>query len=181
MVDGKLLQMNKSYKDLKNSQKDKIANWMYDAYKKQKNDGLSQDEALELVWEKITEAEIWIPEYEVEQKYSSMKKRFENRMLSENVPQHIFQMEAILDAANQKMDELEKMIAEYKEFQARIQDLEEYYTSPQWKEDFALDEEGKFPDKLKRGVLSEDGIYDMLERNKEIMDILDKFDTGTGE
>ena len=28
MVDGKLLQMNKTYKDLKNRQKDKIAGWM---------------------------------------------------------------------------------------------------------------------------------------------------------
>ncbi len=39
-----------------------------------------------------------------------------------------------------------------------------------------MDEEGKFPKKLKKGVLSEDGIYNMLERNKEIMKILDGFD-----
>ena len=37
--------------------------------------------------------------------------------------------------------------------------------------------EGKFPKKLKKGVLSEDGIYNMLERNKEIMKILDGFDS----
>ena len=35
MVNGKLLQMNKTYKDLKNRQKDKSAGWMYEAYKKQ--------------------------------------------------------------------------------------------------------------------------------------------------
>ncbi|MBP3199587.1 MAG: DUF4298 domain-containing protein [Butyrivibrio sp.] len=45
------------------------------------------------------------------------------------------------------------------------------------KADFALDEEGKFPKWLKKGVLSEDGIYNMLERNKEIMKILDGFDS----
>ena len=39
-----------------------------------------------------------------------------------------------------------------------------------------MDEEGKFPKKLKKGVLSEDGIYNMLERNREIMDILNGFD-----
>ena len=33
-----------------------------------------------------------------------------------------------------------------------------------------MDEEGAFPKELKRGVLSEDGIYNMLERNKEFMD-----------
>lgn len=176
MVDGKLLQMNKRYKDLKNRQKDKIAGWMYEAYKKQVNEGLSNDEAFAIVMDKINEAQIWVPEYEVEQKYNSMKSRFKNRMAAESIPQHIYQMEAILDTAQQKMDSLEQRIADYKAFQAKIQELEAYYASQQWKEDFALDEEGKFPKRLKRGVLSEDGIYNMLERNKEIMDILDRFD-----
>lgn len=75
------------------------------------------------------------------------------------------------------MDALEQRIADFKEYQAKIQELEAYYTSQQWKDDFALDEEGKFPKWLKKGVLSEDGIYNMLERNKEIMKILDGFDS----
>lgn len=44
-----------------------------------------------------------------------------------------------------------------------VQALEAYYTGGQWKRDFADDEEGKLPRDLKRGVLSEDGIYDLLE------------------
>ena len=40
-----------------------------------------------------------------------------------------------------------------------------------------MDEDGKFPKRLKNGVLSEDGIYNMLERNKEILKILDGFDS----
>ena len=40
-----------------------------------------------------------------------------------------------------------------------------------------MDEGDQFPEKLKRGVLSEDGLYNMLERNKEIMKILDEFDS----
>lgn len=47
--------------------------------------------------------------------------------------------------------------------------------SQQWKEDFAMDEAGEFPDRLKRGVLSEDGIYNLLERNKEMMDWINEF------
>ena len=31
-----------------------------------------------------------------------------------------------------------------------------------------MDEAGTFPDKLKRGVLSQDGIWNLLERNKEL-------------
>ena len=49
---------------------------------------------------------------------------------------------------------------------ARIQEalriLAEYYTSDEWKQDFADDESGLLPKDLKRGVLSEDGIWNLL-------------------
>ena len=41
--------------------------------------------------------------------------------------------------------------------------LEAYYTSKDWRFDFELDEAGLLPAGLKRGVLSEDGVYDLLE------------------
>lgn len=52
----------------------------------------------------------------------------------------------------------------YEGMQDDIRKLEKYYTSPRWKEDFAADEAGLFPADLKRGVLSEDGVYDLLDR-----------------
>ena len=170
MVNGKLIQMNKTYKNLKNRQKTKIAGWMYEAYKRQVNEKLTNEEALEYVLDKINKAEIWIPEHEIEKKYYSKKNQFKKRLVGENVPQHIYQMESILDKAIQKMDALEKKIEEYEEYQSEIQKLEAYYTSQQWKDDLAADEAGEFPDKLKRGVLSEDGIWNMLERNRELME-----------
>ena len=48
-----------------------------------------------------------------------------------------------------------------------IGELEEYYTSDEWKRDFAADEAGQLPENLRRGVLSEDGIYNLLEEYKE--------------
>lgn len=39
-----------------------------------------------------------------------------------------------------------------------------------------MDEAGKLPKNLKRGVLSEDGIYNVLERNKELLEMLDGFE-----
>ena len=45
-----------------------------------------------------------------------------------------------------------------------IHELEAYYGSDEWKQDFADDEAGRLPKQLKRGVLSEDGIYNLLER-----------------
>ena len=54
--------------------------------------------------------------------------------------------------------------------QSDIDRLESYYTGPMWKADFAMDEAGKLPDDLNRGVLSEDGIYNLLEQYKEKRD-----------
>ncbi len=51
--------------------------------------------------------------------------------------------------------------------QSLISELEAYYTSDEWKRDFADDEAGLLPKKLQRGVLSEDGIYNLLEEYKE--------------
>ena len=45
--------------------------------------------------------------------------------------------------------------------------LAAYYESPAWREDFAADEAGLLPKELKRGVLSEDGVYNALEEYRE--------------
>ena len=45
-----------------------------------------------------------------------------------------------------------------------LRQLSDYYSSPEWKRDYAADEAGLLPNDLKRGVLSEDGIYNLLER-----------------
>ena len=49
-----------------------------------------------------------------------------------------------------------------------IAELSKYYDSELWKQDFAADEAGKFPPDLKRGVLSEDGIWNLLTEYGEI-------------
>ena len=46
--------------------------------------------------------------------------------------------------------------------QKAIRILAEYYTSDEWKQDFADDEAGRLPKDLKRGVLSEDGLWNLL-------------------
>ena len=46
--------------------------------------------------------------------------------------------------------------------QEAIRILAEYYGSDEWKQDFADDEAGILPKDLKRGVLSEDGIWNVL-------------------
>ena len=43
-----------------------------------------------------------------------------------------------------------------------VAELSKYYGSKLWKQDFAADEAGILPPDLKRGVLSEDGIWNLL-------------------
>ena len=41
--------------------------------------------------------------------------------------------------------------------------LEAYYTSGEWRDDYEADERGEIPPDMKRGVLSQDALYDLLE------------------
>ena len=48
-----------------------------------------------------------------------------------------------------------------------VAELSKYYGSELWKLDFAADEAGNLPPDLKRGVLSEDGIWNLLSDYRE--------------
>lgn len=64
------------------------------------------------------------------------------------------------------MREAERLLrsgADPERLQRLINEIESYYASAEWKQDFEADEAGLLPQKLKRGVLSEDGVYDLLE------------------
>ena len=49
-----------------------------------------------------------------------------------------------------------------------VVELSKYYGSELWKLDFAADEAGNLPPDLKRGVLSEDGIWNLLSDYRDI-------------
>ena len=56
------------------------------------------------------------------------------------------------------------------ELRDMVSSLEAYYGSVEWRRDFAADEAGILPKDLPRGVLSEDGIYNLLEKYRELVD-----------
>ena len=91
-------------------------------------------------------------------------------MKTDKAQERIKAMEEIFDKANKVMSDLEKHMSRFQNIQSDIEKLEAYYTSDDWKNDFKLDEEGKLPADLKRGVLSEDGVYDLLEKNRELLE-----------
>ena len=80
----------------------------------------------------------------------------------------IAEMEIRLNRAVFWLREMDKALDGYQLIQEDLRTLEEYYGSPIWKEDFEADEAGLLPNDLKRGVLTEDGIDDVLEQNAEM-------------
>ena len=74
----------------------------------------------------------------------------------------IMQMEQYFDIVREKINQREIDFYEDAEILRMIQSLNEYQKSGQWLIDFASDERGELPSDLKRGVLSEDGLYNLL-------------------
>lgn len=71
-------------------------------------------------------------------------------------------MEQILDEATVVVASLSEALAKYNAVKDRLQELSAYYSSKQWLQDFDDDSAGKLPRNLKRGVLSEDAVYNLL-------------------
>ena len=84
--------------------------------------------------------------------------------------ERIRQMELRMERAAKAVMELSAALENYEAVQEDIAELERYYGSEAWKQDFADDEAGLLPADLKRGVLSEDGIWNLLEDVRELND-----------
>lgn len=80
----------------------------------------------------------------------------------------IKQMELRLERAAKAVINLSAALEEYEAAQEDIKALDDYYGSKEWKQDFADDEAGQLPADLKRGVLSEDGIWNLLSDAREL-------------
>lgn len=71
-------------------------------------------------------------------------------------------MEKILCEATEAVASFRTAPDRFLSLKPRIAELEAYYTSPQWMRDYEDDCAGKFPQSLRRGVLSEDAVYNLL-------------------
>ncbi len=88
-VNGQLLQTNKTFDMLKQRQKEKIAEWMYTAYKsrmlnkKSRSTDVDDSQIVTEVLVKIQEAGIWIPDGEIYDYYTRKKGRLQTRLEKE--------------------------------------------------------------------------------------------------
>ena len=82
--------------------------------------------------------------------------------------ERITEMERCRDASRAAVDRLAEAFDAYEAVQKDYIKLSEYYGSAKWNDDYDADAAGKLPAGLKRGVLSEDEVYDLITDNHEL-------------
>ena len=83
-----------------------------------------------------------------------------------NQIERIEHMEKILDESTEAANKLFDALEEYANLNDKYRELIDYYSSDLWLKDLDADESGNLPENLKRGVLSEDAVYDLLTKNR---------------
>ncbi len=76
--------------------------------------------------------------------------------------ERVRKMEQRMDEAQAALDALEAALDGYEAARPGLRELEAYYDCGDWRRDFEADEAGLLPADLKRGVLSEDALFDLL-------------------
>lgn len=83
--------------------------------------------------------------------------------------QRISRMETILREAERVCAGLDAALERYASLREDLGALEHYYGSEDWREDLSCDERGLLPPDLKRGVLSQDEVYDLLRERDRLL------------
>ena len=99
-----------------------------------------------------------------------VEKKRESVMLQDAVDR-IRRMEQIFDMLREAVGKDPAAICEDTALREMLRDLVRYYEGGQWHKDYELDEIGLLPQNLKRGILSQDAVYDFLERFKPYLNI----------
>ena len=99
-----------------------------------------------------------------------MKK--EERITQTEQEERIAQMELLMERASEAVMQLSAALDIMEEAQPGIAALDDYYGSQTWRQDFDDDASGLLPANLKRGVLSEDGIWNLLSDCQELQILL---------
>jgi len=74
----------------------------------------------------------------------------------------IRRMELYFDTISYTQKNYPDMLKKDRYIQKMLTVLMDYYENGQWLKDYKADERGELPRDLKRGVLSEDGVYNLL-------------------
>ena len=86
----------------------------------------------------------------------------------QNQIERIREMELRMERVAKTVEELMTALSHFKALDDDLELLDQYYGSDEWKQDLAADEAGRLPRDLKRGVLSEDGLWNLLSEVREM-------------
>ena len=81
-------------------------------------------------------------------------------------------MEERYDQLEKSVRALQVAVANCENFKDNFKALKRYQKSGKWQKDYEADEQGKIPAELKRGVLSQDGLYNLLQDATEVLEAL---------
>lgn len=84
-----------------------------------------------------------------------------------NQIERIEHFEKIFEETSAAIENLSNALEKYSSIQEKYFELMSYYGG-KWRQDYEDDEAGKIPKDLKRGVLSQDAVYDLLSENREL-------------
>ena len=73
-----------------------------------------------------------------------------------------------MNKASQAVKALNEALDLYAEAMESIEIIDDYLVSDEWQQDFDDSEAGRLPDDLKCGVLSEDGIWNVVDTSREL-------------
>ena len=86
----------------------------------------------------------------------------------------IEEMEKCLDESSKAIRELSDALTRYEWVRDKYYKLQDYYDSELWLQDFEADEAGLLPKDLKRGVLSEDAVFDLITEHEQLLERLER-------
>ena len=81
--------------------------------------------------------------------------------------ERIRKMEQCFDGLLEAVEREKVKLHEDEQLQTELEYLKEYYENGNWLNDYELDENGLLPEDLKRGVLSQDAVFNFLEMVSE--------------
>ena len=82
----------------------------------------------------------------------------------------ICEMETIFRETSASLSRLSGALEDYTALLPQLEKLIAYYDSPDWRADYADDEAGQLPPDLPRGVLSQDGVWNLLTEQRRLLD-----------
>ena len=86
--------------------------------------------------------------------------------------ERIRKMEEIMDRVQNAVRQCQDAMQNFADLEDEIDELNTYYMDGAWREDYEADEKGKIPKDLKRGVLSQDTLFDLLEETDRLQNAI---------